>query len=122
MDSSSKGSFTVRVKRAAIPKVEPRSPRAEVDPSRFPVAFLRFTVINRGNMRGSFKLEAVAPTGWRILPYRELVELSPGESGEVILGLIVPKRAPPKAEKVILKAEAKGYESEAAIKVTVLPH
>jgi len=119
--SIKQGDFTVRVKRAAIPKVEPRSPRAEVDPGWMPAAVIRFVVLNQGNVRGTFKLRAIPPTGWRILPYRKQVELGPGESEEVSIGLIVPEETSAGVGEVILRALAKGYQSEAAVKVTVLP-
>jgi len=116
------GDFTVRVKKAAIPKVEPRSPRAEVDPGRMPLALIHFVVTNQGNVRGGFELEALAPEGWRISPHRKRVDLSPGESEEVSIGLIIPEGVPPGVGEVILQASAKGYEARAVVKVTVLPH
>jgi len=111
--------FTIRVEPTAIPKVEPRSPRAEAEAGGR--IELHFSVTNRGNTEGSFKLKAETPPGWGAeLPQK--VELGPGESQEVKVSVQVPPDAPPKVEKIILKAEAKGSKSEATVKVTVLPH
>jgi hypothetical protein len=111
--------FTVRVKRAAIPRVEPRSPRDEAEAGS--EMELHFILSNLGNTRGVFKLMTIAPPGWRVALDQKRIELDVSESREVGITVSVPADAPPGVEKVILRATTKGYESEAAVKVTVLP-
>ncbi len=116
-------SFTVRVGAAAIPKVEPLSPRAEVDLERGLPVPIFFKVTNQGNRRGAFKLEVTGPSGWVVLWGRPKgLKLSPGESKKVGV-LVRPSRgAATGVEEIVLKAKAEGYEAEAKLKVTILPH
>jgi len=111
--------FTVRVKRATIPKVEPRFPRAEAEAGS--KVELHFILSNLGNAQGTVKLMSIAPPGWRMELDQRRIELDVSESREVGITVSVPADAPSGVEKVTLRAQAGGYESEAAIKVTVLP-
>lgn len=116
--------FTVRVKAAAIPRVEPLSPRAEVDPERgWPVP-IYFEVTNRGNRRGAFKLEVTAPSDWTESWEPKELTLSPGESEKVAIWISPPRGALVGVTEIALKAkvEGYGYEAEARAKVTLLPH
>jgi hypothetical protein len=122
-------SFIVRVKAVAIPKVEPLLPRVEVDPERERLVIVPFKVTNIGNARGAFRLEAAGPPDWGLPDWQSAtlkkrkMELSPGESQEIRIMIVPPsKGAPARVEEVTLKAAAEGYEAEAKVKVTVLPH
>ncbi|MGQ9477629.1 MAG: COG1470 family protein [Candidatus Bipolaricaulia bacterium] len=118
-------SFIVEVKAAAAPRLEPRSPRAEVEPEpeKDRAVSLAFELSNQGNVRGAFALLAHLPRGWEAI-YPERLELGPGERREIEATVTIPREAPPGVEEFILKAVAQdyGYEAEAKVKVTVLPH
>lgn len=110
----------VKVGPVPLPRVEPRSLRAEVEAGSALV--LHFLVTNRGNRRGAFELTATVPPEWKATLDQQRVELEPGERREVELSIFVPATASPSVERVTLKAEAREHEAEAEVKVTVLPH
>ncbi len=94
----------------------------EVEPGT--EVFLNFTVINRGNIIESLRLEAATRSGYGTSLDTPALELLPGVAKSVLVGVKVPKEAAPGFEPVTLTARSLLREESggsATATLTVLP-
>ncbi|MCS6936183.1 MAG: PKD domain-containing protein [Candidatus Bipolaricaulota bacterium] len=94
----------------------------EVEPGT--EVFLSFTVINRGNVLESVRVEATTRSGYPTSVDPALLELLPGASKSVLVSVRVPADAAPGFEPVTLTASSlarEGVGGSATATLTVLP-
>ncbi len=109
----------VRVAAVAVPRVEPRSPRAEAEAGHG--VELIYKVRNVGNVADAFAIEVVAPEGWEARASAAAVSVEPGETATVVVQLEIPEDAPVRVYQIALEARAGRHRARGVVKLTVLP-